>query len=50
MYYNASINGGAYKDATMLADSEIPDNKKALRNNLAQQILHEKMVNMQYNK
>jgi len=34
----------------MLVDSEIPDNKKALRNNLAQQLLHEQMVNMQYNK
>ena len=50
MYYNASINGGVYADAPGLADSEIADNKKALRNNLAQQILHEKMVDMQYNK
>ena len=50
MYYNASINGGVYADAAGLADSEIPDNKKALRNNLAQQILHEQMIDMQYNK
>ena len=50
MYYNASINGGVYADAPGLADSEIPDNKKALRNNLAQQILHEQMVDMQYNR
>ena len=50
MYYNASINGGVYADAAGLADSEILDNKKALRNNLAQQILHEQMVDMQYNK
>lgn len=49
MYYNASINGGVYADAAGLADSTIPDNKKALRNNLAQQLLHEKMVDMQYN-
>ena len=49
MYYNASINGGVYADAPGLADSEIADNKKALRNNLAQQILHEQMVDMQYN-
>jgi len=49
MYYNASINGGVYADAPGLADSEISDNKKALRNNLAQQILHEQMVDMQYN-
>jgi len=50
MYYNASINGGVYADVAGLSDSEIPDNKKALRNNLAQQILHEQMVDMQYNK
>ena len=50
MYYNASINGGAYNDAPALADSKISDNKKGLRNNLAQQILHEEMIDMQYNK
>jgi hypothetical protein len=49
MYYNASINGGAYNDAPTLADSKISDNKKGLRNNLAQQILHEEMIDMQYN-
>ena len=49
MYYNASIQGGVYADAAGLADTEIPDNKRALRNNLAQQLLHEKMVDMQYN-
>ena len=50
MYYNAKINGGTLNDAAGLKDGTIPDNKKALRNNLAQQVLHEKMVNMQYNK
>jgi len=50
MYYNASINGGTLNDAAGLQDGTIPDNKKALRNNLAQQILHEQMVDMQYNK
>ena len=49
MYYNAYINGGAYNDAPTLADSQISDNKKGLRNNLAQQILHEEMIDMQYN-
>ena len=49
MYYNASINGGAYEETVGLVDAEISDNKKALRNNLAQQLLHEKMVDMQYN-
>ena len=50
MYYNAKINGGTLNDAAGLKDGTIPDNKKALRNNLAQQVLHEKMIDMQYNK
>ena len=50
MYYNANINGGTLNDAAGLQDGTIPENKKALRNNLAQQILHEQMVDMQYNK
>ena len=50
MYYNAKINGGTLNDAAGLKDGTIADNKKALRNNLAQQVLHEKMVDMQYNK
>jgi len=48
MYYNASIAGGAYGDVNILTDAGIPDNKKALRNNLAQQLLHEQMVQSQY--
>ena len=48
--YNAKINGGTLNDAAGLQDGTIPDNKKALRNNLAQQILHEQMVDMQYDK
>lgn len=50
MYYNASINGGVYNEKTTLVDSKIPDNKRGLRNGLAQQILHETMVEMQYTK
>ncbi len=50
MYYNSSINGGIYDDVASLDGGNISDNKKGLRNNLAQQILHEQMVDMQYNK
>lgn len=50
MYYNAAINGGVYKEDIRLVDSKIPDNKRGLRNGLAQQILHETMVDMQYTK
>ena len=48
MYYNTSIGGGAYGDVNILTEVDLPDNKKALRNNLAQQLLHEQMVQSQY--
>ena len=48
MYYNAQIGGGIYSDVNILTDDGISDNKKALRNNLAQQLLHEQMVQSQY--
>ena len=47
-YYNSSINGGIYEDKYKLSDEQMPDNKRALRANLAQQLKHEEMVNMQY--
>ena len=49
-YYSASINGGTYKESVVLVDKKLPENKKGLRNGFAQQLLHEKMINMQYNK
>lgn len=49
-YYSASINGGTYKESVVLVDKELPENKRGLRNGLAQQLLHEKMIEMQYNK
>jgi len=50
MYYNSAINGGIYDDVAALDGGNMPDNKNGLRNNFAQQILHEQMVDMQYNK
>ena len=47
-YYTASIPGGTYKESVVLVDKKIPENKRGLRNGLAQQILHQKMVDMQY--
>jgi hypothetical protein len=47
-YYRASIAGGVYNEVLTLPTTDIPDNKAALRNNLAQQILHEKMIQSQY--
>jgi hypothetical protein len=47
-YYSATINGGVYKESIVLVDKQLPENKKGLRNGLAQQLLHEKMILMQY--
>ena len=47
-YYNKALRGGVYKEQIVLVDSKIPENKFGLRNGLAQQVLHQKMVNQQY--
>lgn len=49
-YYSANIDGGTYKESVQLTDSKLPTNSRALRNNLAQQILHQQMVESQYKK
>lgn len=49
-YYAASIDGGTYKESVTLVDTQLPENKRGLRNGFAQQLLHEKMIEMQYNK
>ena len=48
VYYSAELDGGAYADVLMLADGKIPENKRGLRNGLAQQLLHEQMIDLQY--
>lgn len=47
-YYASSIPGGTYKESVVLSDKQIPENKNGLRNGLAQQLLHEKLIEMQY--
>lgn len=47
-YSNRSVPGGQYNDTITLVDAEITDSKSGLRNGLAQQLLHEKMISMQY--
>ena len=47
-YLTATIPGGQYKETVRLVDARLPENKAGLRNGLAQQILHEKMVSQQY--
>ena len=48
-YYSASIAGGYYNDTVVLEDTKLPDNKSGLRNGFAQQLLHQQMVDSQYN-
>jgi hypothetical protein len=49
-YYTKAINGGVYNETVQLVDKQLPENRNGLRNGLAQQILHDKMVDMQYSK
>lgn len=46
--YNVSLPSTVYKDTRVLTDSELPDNKNARRVRYAQQSLHDKLVNLQY--
>ena len=48
-YYGATIEGGTYEETIELKDTEIKDNKRALRN-LAQDKLHRTIVRSQYDK
>ena len=49
-YYSANIPGGNYRETISLSDKQLPENKSGLRNGLAQQLLHQRMVEMQYNR
>jgi hypothetical protein len=48
-YTEKTIPGGAYNDTKVLVDNDLPDAQSGLRNGLAQQLLHQQMVAMQYN-
>ena len=47
-YYSRTIPGGTYKDNVVLVDKQLPENRRGLRNGLAQQLLHQQMVESQY--
>jgi hypothetical protein len=47
-YYAAMIDGGSYSDSVVLRDTQLPDSPTGQRNGLAQQLLHQRMVDMQY--
>jgi len=46
-YYASNIQGGVYKETTVLSDNNIPDNRRAFRS-MGQQVLHDEMVNQQW--
>lgn len=46
--YGGSITGGYYPDTVTYQDKQLPENNRGLRNGLAQQLLHQQMVDMQY--
>jgi hypothetical protein len=46
--YYKSIPGGTYEDSVSLKDRQLPDNPKSKRAQLAQEVLHQEMVNSQY--
>jgi len=48
LYVSKQIPGKEYKDTVTLTDSKLPDSNRGLRNGLAQQLLHQQMVEMQY--
>ena len=48
-YAGVVMQGGEYEETTKLKDSKLPDSKKGRRSEFAQQLLHEEMVNSQYN-
>ena len=47
-YLNKTINGGVYNETITMVDKTINDNQQGLRNGFAQQLLHQEMINMQY--
>lgn len=48
--YQIQMNGGYMPDAVGYPDTQVPESRSGLRNGLAQQLLHEQLVDLQYNK
>lgn len=47
-YYATQLDGGAYAETLTLVDGKLPENQLGLRNGLAQQLLHEQLIDLQY--
>ena len=50
MRYYEAISGGEYPESMVLKDRTLPDSKRGLRVNMAQELRHAEMVNLQYAK
>ncbi|MDB4726068.1 hypothetical protein OAF54_01435 [bacterium] len=48
--YFEGIRGGDYPETIMLKDKRLPDNKKGLRVGLAQELKHQQLIKLQYDK
>ncbi len=46
--YKMTLAGGTYPDVVFYPTTTVPDSPNGKRNNFAQQLLHQQMVNMQY--
>ena len=46
--YSVAMDGGSYEDVTFYTPETLPESKSGVRNGLAQQVLHTKMMMMQY--
>lgn len=46
--YSVAMDGGSYSDAPFYQPEALPESKSGVRNGLAQQVLHTKMIMMQY--
>lgn len=46
--YQVALPGGMYPDVEFYKPTTVPESKRGLRNGLAQQLLHEQMIDMQY--
>ena len=49
-YSYSLVDGVFYEDRSIYLDKDIPDNKRGLRNGLANEILHKKLMDLQWQK
>jgi hypothetical protein len=48
--YYVELPDTKYEETVVLKDADLPDNRKARRQSVSQQLLHQELVNLQYEK